>query len=306
MRPLCIFIFLSGFVIMILRFVKNLRMSDPYVYFCYHKAMKNILAMQDNNGFFSIDVEIKEFLEEKAAQYNNPAFIDSDPIYVPHQFSLKEDIEISGFLTATIAWGGRQTIIKNGLKLISIMGSSPYDFVINHQEHHIEKLDNFVHRTFNAIDAKFFIRSLKNIYLHHGGLESVISAGCSPDSIIPALGDFHETFFAIPHPARSRKHLSNPGKGSSAKKMNMYLRWMVRNDNKGVDFGLWKNITPSVLSIPLDVHSGNVARKLGLLSRKQNDIKAVQELDAVLRSMDSEDPVKYDFALFGLGVFEKF
>lgn len=262
--------------------------------------------MQDNDVFFSIAADIKEFLEEKVAQYNNPAFIESDPIIVPHQFSLKEDIEISGFLTATIAWGGRPTIIKNGLKLISIMGSSPYDFVINHQEHHLEKLDHFVHRTFNSIDAKFFIRSLKNIYLHKGGLESVISTAIIQSSVIPALVHFHQAFFALPHPARTMKHLSNPEKGSSAKKMNMFLRWMVRNDNRGVDFGLWRSISPSALSVPLDVHSGNVARKLGLLSRKQNDIKAVCELDAVLRAMDSEDPVKYDFALFGLGVFEKF
>lgn len=250
--------------------------------------------------------DIKDFLEEKVAIYNNPDFIESDPIYIPHQYTKKEDIEVSGFLTATIAWGNRQSIIKSALKLCSIMGNSPFDFVMNHKEYHLEKLDGYVHRTFNATDARFFIQSLKNIYKNEGGLEGIFSVNASPTSIIPALIRFHQVFFSIPHPGRTIKHVSDPAKGSSAKKINMFLRWMVRSDNKGVDFGLWKAVAPAILSCPLDIHSGNVARKLGLLKRKQNDIRAVVELDDVLRSMDKEDPVKYDFALFGLGVFERF
>jgi uncharacterized protein (TIGR02757 family) len=250
--------------------------------------------------------DIKEFLDEKVGLYNNPSFIESDPIYIPHLFSLKEDIEISGFLTATIAWGNRKSIIKSALKLVSIMGNSPFDFVMNHQQHHLGKFDSFAHRTFNAVDARYFIQSLKNIYTNKGGLEAVFAPSIASTSVIPAISKFHHIFFSLPHSQRTVKHVSNPEKGSSAKRINMYLRWMVRNDNKGVDFGLWKSISPATLSCPLDVHSGNVARKLGLLTRKQNDIRAVSELDTVLRSMDSQDPVKYDFALFGLGIFEQF
>ncbi len=252
------------------------------------------------------NAEIKEFLDEKVVKYNNPNFIDADPICVPHQFDLKEDIEISGFLTATIAWGNRLSIIKSAMKLVNIMGNSPYDFVVNHKDHHLEKLDGFVHRTFNATDARYFIKALKNIYQTAGGLEHVFSEFTGSTSIIPALSKFNKVFFSLPYHARTTKHVSNPDKGSSSKRLNMFLRWMVRHDDKGVDFGLWRSISPAILSCPLDVHSGNVARKLGLLTRKQNDIKAVNELDKVLRSMDINDPVKYDFALFGLGVFEKF
>lgn len=252
------------------------------------------------------NAEIKAFLEEKVVKYNHQNFIETDPIFVPHQFDLKEDIEISGFLTATIAWGNRPVIIKNALRLISFMGSSPYDFVINHNDYHLEKLGGFVHRTFNATDARYFIKALKHIYQTAGGLEQVFSDAAGTNSVIPALIKFNKLFFSLPHPQRTTKHIADPGRGSSAKRLNMFLRWMVRHDDKGVDFGLWKSISPAVLSCPLDIHSGNVARKLGLLSRKQNDIKAVNELDEVLRSMDVNDPVKYDFALFGLGVFEKF
>lgn len=250
--------------------------------------------------------EIKDFLEEKVIQYNRPEFVDTDPIYVPWQFACKEDIEISGFLTATLSWGKRPMIIKNALNLMSLMGNAPHDFIMNHSEYNLKRLDGFVHRTFNSIDLKYFIKVLKHIYIEHGGIETVFSKHVSDTSVIPAIEVFHKIFFSLPHPARTVKHVADPGRGSAAKRINMFLRWMVRNDNRGVDFGLWKTIQPHVLSCPLDVHSGTVARKLGLLKRKQNDIKAVYELDQSLRAMDAEDPVKYDFALFGLGVFESF
>jgi uncharacterized protein (TIGR02757 family) len=239
-------------------------------------------------------------------KYNNPRFIDSDPVSIPHQYALKEDVEIAGFLSATIAWGNRKMIIKNGLKLMNLMGNSPYDFIMNHQEHHLEHFDQFVHRTFNSVDIAYFIKALKNIYLNRGGLETVFARSVTEFSTQPAIHSFKEEFFSLPHPDRTLKHVSDPENGSAAKRINMFLRWMVRNDQCGVDFGIWKSIAPHQLSCPLDVHSGNVARKLGLLTRNQNDSKALAELDFNLRQMDNIDPVKYDFALFGLGVFEKF
>ncbi len=251
-------------------------------------------------------IELKEFLDAKVEQYNNPKFIESDPIQIPHKYSLKEDIEISGFLTATIAWGNRKMIIKNANRMMELMGNSPYDFVMNHREHHLDNLEGFVHRTFNSIDFKYFVKSLKNIYQNHNGIESIFQRYMTKTSIQPAIHEFKTIFFSLNHPLRTLKHIGDPYKGSAAKKMNMYLRWLIRNDNSGVDFGIWKNISPSILSCPLDVHSGNVARKLGLLVRKQNDAKALSELDRNLRELDINDPVKYDFALFGLGVFEEF
>jgi len=250
--------------------------------------------------------ELKEFLDTKVIQYNNPKFIESDPIQIPHQFTLKEDIEISAFLTATIAWGNRKMIIKNAQRMMDLLGNSPYDYIVNHKMHHLEKFEGFVHRTFNEIDIKYFIQSLKHIYLYNNGLESIFNQYSKTDSIQLAIHHFKSIFFQLEHPKRSEKHISDPLKGSAAKRINMFLRWMVRNDNAGVDFGLWKNLSPSQLSCPLDVHSGKVARKLGLLYRTQNDAKALLELDTYLRKLDPEDPVKYDFALFGLGVFEKF
>ncbi|MFP4367241.1 MAG: TIGR02757 family protein [Bacteroidales bacterium] len=253
-----------------------------------------------------IKTDIKEFLEEKADQYNNPDFIESDPISVPHRFELKEDIEISGFLTATIAWGNRKMIIKNALRLMELMGNSPYDFIMSHKDHHLDRFDSFVHRTFNCTDARYFMKALKHIYLNQGGLEKVFAGSTTQFSTQPAIHEFRKVFFSLDHPLRTTKHISDPAKGSVAKRINMYLRWMVRSDNRGVDFGIWKSITPSRLSCPIDVHSGNVARKLGLITRRQNDAAALKELDTNLRLMDAEDPVKFDFALFGLGVFEKF
>ncbi|MFB9271685.1 TIGR02757 family protein [Lutibacter litoralis] len=251
-------------------------------------------------------IELKEFLEEKVLEYNQPKFIDSDPIQIPHQFTIKEDIEISALLTATIAWGNRKMIIKNSKKMMEIMGNSPYDFVMNYKPHHLDNFEGFVHRTFNSTDASYFMKALQHIYKNHNGLESVFSNYSTKKSTQPAIHKLKELFFEIPHAERTKKHISDPLKGSAAKRINMFLRWMIRNDTAGVDFGIWNTISPSILSCPLDVHSGNVARKLGLLIRKQNDAKALNELDTSLRKMDKNDPVKYDFALFGLGVFENF
>jgi len=250
--------------------------------------------------------ELKDFLDAKVIQYNHPHFLESDPIQIPHRFHVKEDIEISAFLTATIAWGNRKSIINNAIRLMELLDNSPYDYIVNHQETDVEKLSDFVHRTFKGVDLIYFIQSIKNIYLCHGGLEALFSAGIAGNSMQPAISSFKKTFFELPHLKRTTKHVSDPLKGSAAKRINMFLRWMVRNANTGVDFGLWKSISPAALSCPLDVHSGNVARKLKLLKRKQNDAKALAELDKSLRRLDPQDPVKYDFALFGLGVFEKF
>ena len=250
--------------------------------------------------------ELKDFLDEKVLQYNTLDFIESDPVQIPHLFSLKEDIEIAGFLSATIAWGNRTMIIKNSHKMMDLMGNAPYDFVMSHSENDLERLETFVHRTFNGQDFASFIRSLKNIYENHNGLESVYAKNQELKTMQNSISEFKKTFFEIPHQFRTQKHISDPLNNSAAKRINMYLRWMVRQDTKGVDLGIWKSISPASLSCPLDVHSGNVARKLGLLSRKQNDGKALAELDLKLREFDPIDPVKYDFALFGLGVFEKF
>ncbi len=251
-------------------------------------------------------IELKKFLDDKVIEYNNSKFIESDPIQIPHLFSLKEDIEISAFLTSTIAWGKRQMIIRNANRMMEIMGNSPYDFVLNHSENDLKQSTLIVHRTFNGIDFSFFMKSLQNIYQNHGGLENVFSQFPDDESNKQTIHHFKKVFFEIPHPQRTTKHVSDPMKGSASKRLNMYLRWMVRNDNSGVDFGIWKDIPMSKLSCPLDVHSGNVARKLGLLTRKQNDWKALEALDSSLRKLDPNDPVKYDFALFGLGIFEKF
>jgi uncharacterized protein (TIGR02757 family) len=253
--------------------------------------------------------ELQSFLDEKVLQYNTPDFIESDPVQIPHLFSLKEDIEIAGFLSATIAWGNRKMIIKNSHRMMDLMGNSPYDFVMSHNDNDLERLESFVHRTFNGQDFACFIKGLQHIYSHHGGLEDVFSRNQETNSMQKSISEFKKVFFdteQMPQKNRTQKHISDPMNGSAAKRINMYLRWMCRQDNKGVDLGIWKSISPSLLSCPLDVHSGNVARKLGLLSRKQNDGKALTELDSKLRELDPNDPVKYDFALFGLGVFEGF
>ena len=250
--------------------------------------------------------ELQTFLDEKVIQYNTPDFIESDPVQIPHLFSQKEDIEIAGFLASSIAWGNRKMIIKNSHKMMELLGNSPYDFVMSHNDYQLEKLEGFVHRTFNSDDFKHFIKALQHIYINKGGLENIFIQNQTETSLQPAIHALHEIFFEIPHLTRTRKHVADPNKGSVSKRINMCLRWFVRNDNAGVDLGIWKGISPSKLSCPLDVHSGNVARKLGLLTIKQNDGKALTELDSKLRELDPNDPVKYDFALFGLGVFEGF
>jgi uncharacterized protein (TIGR02757 family) len=249
---------------------------------------------------------VKSLLDRKYLYYNNSAFIENDPILIPHRYSRKEDIEIAGFLSATIAWGQRKSIIKNCSYLMSLMDDSPYDFVISASETEIEKLNTFIHRTFQGTDCVFFIRSLRNIYKHHKGLEHAFSSNLiKSGNVFECLVNFRKSFFAIPHPIRTMKHIANVEANASAKRLNMFLRWMVRHDDGGVDFGLWKKIPMSALMLPLDVHTGNVARELGILKRTQNDWKAVEEVTAILRSFDPKDPVKYDFALFGMGVDKK-
>jgi len=250
--------------------------------------------------------DIKDFLEDKVSQYNTPAFIPADPISIPHRYHKKEDIEIAGLLAATISWGNRAQIVKAGHNLLDKMGDSPFDFVMNHTTKDLGTFNGFVYRTFNEKDIKYFIKGLRHMYAKHNGIENVFTKYATPDSLQPAIHHFKVHFFEPQHLERTEKHLADPFKGSAAKKINMYLRWLVRNDRRGVDFGLWKSIKPSQLSCPLDLHSGNIARKLGLLQRNQNDAKAVQELDAALRLLDINDPVKYDFALFGLGIFDAF
>lgn len=251
-------------------------------------------------------LELKDFLDAKVVQYNNPKFIESDPIQIPHQFSKKEDIEIAGFLTATIAWGNRKSIINNSKRMMQLLDNAPYDFIMHHQDNDLDTLKSFVHRTFNGDDFIQFVKGLQHIYVTYGGLETVFLKHAKQDSLQESIHHFKQYFFEIEHLPRTQKHISDPLKNSAAKRINMFLRWMVRQDSAGVDFGIWNSLSPSQLSCPLDVHSGNVARKLGLLKRNQNDAKALNELDTSLRTLDSKDPVKYDFALFGLGVFEGF
>jgi uncharacterized protein (TIGR02757 family) len=248
--------------------------------------------------------ELKQFLDEKFLQYNTLSFIETDPIQVPHSFTIPDDIEISAFLTSIIAWGKRSIIINNAKKLMNLMDNNPYNFIMNAGMDDLRRLNSFKHRTFNSGDLVFFIRSLKNIYQNHGGLSNVFTANSI--DIKTAIIEFRKLFFNIDYPIHSQKHIPNVEKNSAAKRLNLFLMWMVRHDKVGVHFGLWKKIKPAVLKLPLDVHTTNVGRKLGLLTRKQNDWLAVEEITSNLSKFDPIDPVKYDFALFGLGVFEKF
>ncbi len=248
---------------------------------------------------------VRDFLNEKYLIYNDKSFIENDPISIPHLFTKKEDIEISGFLAATIAWGNRKSIISNATKLMEWMDYSPSDFIKNHSKKELKPFEKFVHRTFNGKDCVFFLQSLQNIYTKHQGLEGVFGAPVSKANVRDLktrISEFRTIFLEVQHLGRSEKHISNPLQKSSAKRLCMFLRWMVRQDKKGVDFGIWKSISPADLCLPLDVHTGNVSRALGLLKRKQNDWQSVEEITEVLRSFDAIDPVKYDFALFGLGV----
>ncbi|MFM1931109.1 MAG: hypothetical protein RL226_412 [Bacteroidota bacterium] len=242
-------------------------------------------------------------MEDRYNRYNRTDFIASDPIQIPHRFSKKEDIEISAFFAATIAWGNRASIIKSASSLMERMDHAPHAFVCNAADADMKKLESFVHRTFNGTDVLYFVHALKQLYAIDG-LEGAFSKGFKQGGAAHAITSFREHFLSFEAPARTGKHIASPAKGSSAKRLNMFLRWMVRSGDGGVDFGLWKSIRTADLMLPLDVHTGNVSRNLGLLQRKQDDWKAVEEVTEALRLFDPNDPVKYDFALFGMGVFE--
>jgi uncharacterized protein (TIGR02757 family) len=253
---------------------------------------------------------LQEFLDKKTDQYNRPSFIKEDPVCIPHLFSKKQDIEISGLFAAVFAWGNRTTIINKTKELMRLMDDAPYEYCLHHSDNDLKKLVAFKHRTFNTTDLLYFIAFLKHHYSSHRSLETaflMVKEKESEEFIESALIHFHNYFFSLEDaPARTRKHISTPYKGSTCKRLNMYLRWMVRNDNRGVDFGIWKKIRPAQLICPIDLHVARVAKSFGLLERKQVDWQAAVELTAYLRTLDAEDPVKYDFALFGLGVMEKF
>ncbi len=251
---------------------------------------------------------LHKFLDECVSKYNTPGFIEDDPICIPHQFSRLQDIEISGFWVAILAWGQRKTIINKAKALMELMGNSPYDFIVNHKEKDRKAFLEFKHRTFQSTDCLYFLEFLQHYYRTHDSLEDAFANHLTPHSSTTesALIGFRETFFSLPYfPQRTQKHIATPARNSSCKRLNMFLRWMVRQDERGVDFGLWKRIKPSQLLMPLDVHVERIGRRYGLLERKQRDWKAVLELTEQLRRFDPEDPVKYDFALFGIGVLEK-
>ena len=254
------------------------------------------------NGFDLFNLQ--DFLNAKYFEYNTQNFIYDDPIQIPHLFSKKEDIEISGFLTSIISWGRRNSIIKSAKQMMSILDSSPFEFISQCTEKDINRLE-FTHRTFNSLDFRFFLRSLKNIYQNYNGLENTFLTKKKSEYMFDGIENFRNIFFSLKHEKRTEKHISSPRNKSCCKRINMFLRWMVRNDGN-VDFGIWKKIKKSNLSCPLDVHTGRVARKLGLIKRKQNDLKGLIELDKNLRLLDNMDPVKYDFSLFGLGMYEGF
>ena len=247
--------------------------------------------------------EMKVFLDEKANCYNHPDFIQDDPIQIPHRFSLKQDIEISGFLSATIAWGNRKSIIQDAYKMLDFMEHSPFDFIMNFSDKDLETIpDKAIHRTFSAEDFKVFLKNLQRLYLQFPSMEDCFILKDNEYNCYHAIERFRTEFLHENKNHRSKKHVASTYKNSSAKRLMMFLRWMVRKDNRGVDFGIWSRISPSVLSVPLDVHTGNMARKLQLIQRKQNDWKTVEEMDTVLRKWNPQDPALYDFALFGLGV----
>ncbi len=250
----------------------------------------------------------KELLERKYLQFNHIDFIESDPVSIPHWFSLKQDIEISGLFASVFAWGQRKTIIAKTSELLHLMDNSPYDFVLHHSDHDLKNLEKFKHRTFNSTDTLYFVEFLKQYYQQYDSLENAFLKGMSPEDVHvkKSLSGFYNMFFSLEnYPQRTKKHISTPDKNSACKRINMYLRWMVRKDDLGVDFGIWSEIKPSQLICPCDVHVERVARRLNLVSRPKADWQMAEELTANLAIMDKNDPVKYDFALFGLGI-EKF
>jgi uncharacterized protein (TIGR02757 family) len=253
--------------------------------------------------------DIKGFLDEKVELYNQPGFITNDPISIPHRFSKKQDIEISGFFAAILAWGQRKTIINKCLELFEKMDNAPHEFLMNHQEDDLKPFLSFKHRTFNDVDTLYFIHFLTWFYKKYDSLEQAFLLGQNGeiDAMESILSRFHEFFFSLPDaPSRTRKHIATPVRKAACKRITMYLRWMVRKDSKGVDFGIWDQIKPAQLICPCDLHVDRVARKLGLITRKQTDWLTALELTEQLRTFDPRDPVKYDFALFGLGIEEKF
>jgi uncharacterized protein (TIGR02757 family) len=249
--------------------------------------------------------ELKDFLDQKSDQYNKPRFIESDPISIPHLYNKKQDIEISGLFAAVLAWGQRKTIIRKCKELMDRMDNEPYDFIRHHTDKELKRFGDFKHRTFNETDALYFIEALKWIYNKYDSLEDAFLVPLSDETVEKGLIKFHQLFFSLEdHPHRTKKHLPTPERKSTCKRINMYLRWMVRQDDHGVDFGIWKKISPSQLICPCDLHVDRVARKLKLIKRKQTDWQTALELTNNLRKLDPTDPVKYDFALFGLGIEE--
>lgn len=257
---------------------------------------------------FNRHTSLQERLDQAVARFNQPAFIENDPISIPHQFSRLQDIEIMGFWAAMLAWGQRKTIIQKARELVQLMDGAPYDFVVNHSENDRRRFESFKHRTFQYTDTLYFLEFFQNYYSQNYSLESAFSRHLHSDDINveKALAGFHQLFFSLPEaPDRTRKHIATPERGSTCKRLNMFLRWMVRRDTTGVDFGLWQNILPNQLLMPLDVHVDRIARQLGLIQRPQTDWQTVLELTEQLKNFDSKDPVKYDFALFGLGLLSK-
>ena len=252
--------------------------------------------------------QLKKFLDAKVAIYNQPAFIDGDPICIPHSFSLKQDIEIAGLFAAVLAWGNRTTIINNCRKLMQWMDNTPYHFILQHKETDLKRFLGFAHRTFNTTDLLYFISLLQYHYNKSPSLEDAFVPGktySNPD-VGMALENFHDYFFSIEHPERTKKHIATPARNSACKRLNMYLRWMVRNDNKGVDFGIWKKIKPHQLVCPLDVHVARVAERLGILPDIKSNWNNARILTTFLKTLNAKDPAIYDFALFGLGMGERF
>lgn len=253
--------------------------------------------------------QLIDFLNKKAEEFNGPSFIPDDPVSIPHRFTKKQDIEIAGFFAALFAWGNRTTILLKARELMLLMHESPHDFVLHHRPDDLRRLLQFKHRTFNATDILYFVEFLHYHYARHDSLEAAFASGMLPGDVSTegALNGFYHAVFSHEHaPPRTRKHIASPAKGSTCKRLNMFLRWMVRSDDRGVDFGIWKKISPAQLVCPIDVHVARVAARFGLLTRRQLDWQAALELTESLRQLDPCDPVRYDYALFGLGVEERF
>jgi len=275
--------------------------TEPFIVFCC-----NLAQITKANQVLKIKRdELKQFLDEKVEQFNQPGFIENDPISIPHLFKKKQDIEIAGLFAATLAWGQRVTIIRKCKELLQMMDNDPHQFILHHREKDLKPFLDFKHRTFNATDALYFIASLKSFYSTNNTLEKAFTVNPGSDTVESGIIHFHDLFFSLKdHPHRTKKHVATPERKSTCKRLSMYLRWMVRKDEAGVDFGIWKNISMSQLVMPCDLHVDRVARKLKLIKRKQTDWQTVLELTSNLRKLDEKDPVKYDFALFGLGIEE--